>query len=432
MTTNKPVLEPKHLIFYSSLFLILVLPILVDLANGMVYYVLRKEFSIGVMYRGAMTVILFPFLFYIKNRALQFYLFTIIFFFIICNVVWAYYASDYMFSTEIRTYSRFFLQFVGLGYLIFLVERFEIELELMMKMTVLYGIIGGCALLFSFFTGIGVATYGSEDLSYGVVSFFKSQNDIGLTILLTLPMAMYFFLKEFTFKWFLAIFIIVYSLFILSTRAGVMGSVGVLFVFIVIMNFYNKQQVGVPMVLKMFLIFLFLLSIVVGIPLYIQFLTQNPFMIHKYAIMIEDEGVRVDLITVARQVMSERNLILDLFGEGDYGFHTQMARILYGIGLIPEGGRRTEQDIFDFIGSYGYILGITILLFPVFCFFKILKAFFINRRLIDFAFTIVMLLFIFHSFTAGHALGSPTVAATMVLPYLYILEYRRFNPIYQK
>lgn len=50
-----------------------------------------------------------------------------------------------------------------------------------------------------------------------------------------------------------------------------------------------------------------------------------------------------------------------------------------------------------------------------------------GRKFRDMAICVMLTLFIFHSFTAGHALNSPTVSTAIVVAYFYVFGYKKIK-----
>ena len=89
-------------------------------------------------------------------------------------------------------------------------------------------------------------------------------------------------------------------------------------------------------------------------------------------------------------------------------------------------GKLVEQDLYDMIGAYGVVLGLIFILVPVSFLVKSTFNFIYKRTLLNFTILIMMLLFIFQSFLAGHAINSPTVSAVVIIMYFQILYHKQF------
>ena len=422
---TKPPLTRKNLLLWFSLPLLLVFPVLIDLTNGFILLQLKKDFSVGVLFRGGMTFALLFAVFLIKQRAYQLYLFSLVALWSAFNVIWLTLGSEYSPVNEGMQLFRIFYQFVIVAYFIFLAERFQMPLQQMMKYLVWFAFIAGLSLIFSFITGVGVTTYG--DYGYGMASFFKAQNDIGLAILICFPMAMYRLFQRFNLIRLVQVIVIILSLFILSTRAGILGSVGTVVLFMFSLLFYGRRNVGMSGLTKGIVFSFFFVGFCIGLYLYIDFIRDYPYLIQKYLDLMEGDA-RGNLTAIAENRLDRRWLVLNIFGEGDLSFHRHIEYLRYNTwGKLPHG-REVEHDVFDFIGSYGWILGGLFLAFPAFCLVRMSWLFFLKRSLLNLTFLCAIALFLIHSFTAGHAIGSPTVASCIALVYFYILRYRDFNP----
>ena len=103
MNTRKKELSSTNLYFYLILF-VLIFPAFVDLINGFIQLYLAQNFSVGIMYRSMLLLITIPFVFYLKERLYQLYLFLLIVLWVIFNFVWfvnGFYHTFYSFLFEL-------------------------------------------------------------------------------------------------------------------------------------------------------------------------------------------------------------------------------------------------------------------------------------------------------------------------------------------
>ena len=89
-------------------------------------------------------------------------------------------------------------------------------------------------------------------------------------------------------------------------------------------------------------------------------------------------------------------------------------------------GRFVEHDYYDLVGAYGFLLGIVLIIVPLFFLLKSFKNLIYKRTLLNFTSFIMMTIFISHAFIAGHALNSPTVSTIIIVVYYHALYHQKF------
>ncbi len=424
MIPNK-VLLPKNHRFHYLLILILVVPVFVDLANGFLIWGGKVDFSVGVLYRSLLFVLTVPFFLYIRERWVQIYLLTITGLFLCLLPIWYFLTSHYLPVVEIQAYVEILFPFALLCFFLYLLQHFEVDIKLLMKLVSLMAFITAASIIFSFFTDIGLQTYEKFEQNYGVKSFFKAQNAISLLMVLSLPMSCYLLLTELKFKYLVVVISILMAMLFLSTRTGLLGSVGVAFIYLFSMGLFGRKEVKINRIVKFSLFTVLMIGLVVGSYFLFQFIMEYGYMVNKLAILLE-QSPRAKLEAAGSERIAERSWLQSLLGEGSYSFR-RFVEVAHRGWSRTAHGKNVEQDILDMIGYYGYIFGGLILLFPTFMGLRMTWIFFRKRTLLNLTFLLCILLFIGHSFLAGHAIKSPTVATVLVVVYVYIVKYRVFE-----
>jgi hypothetical protein len=285
---------------------------------------------------------------------------------------------------------------------------------------VIFGLIGGLSIIFSYLTGIGIETYG--DYAFGIKSFFNAQNDISLALLLSLNLTIYMMniVKEKSF-YVISALVVSIGLLLLGTRAGMIGVAIVWLLNILGLLVLKDENMRIKLTFKVIIsIFSFF---VIGVFLYYtyQLMTEYSYMLEKFN--FEDKsifGVRGILIQAAIVRIENFNLLEILFGYGKYCFFILNHITIFGNDIEMTA---VEVDYLDTIGAYGYFLGGLILVYPIYIFLLSIKNFLLKRKLLATSMLIGMIIFIGHSIIAGHALVSPIVG-TIISTYYYIsLKY---------
>ncbi|MCB0760358.1 MAG: O-antigen ligase family protein [Flavobacteriales bacterium] len=411
-------------IFILLNFLILVIPVLVDFFNGLVFFVTGAEVSIGALYRVALLGLTLPFVFLVKNKFVKLWIGGMFFLFCVSFVIWNYFADFIELKTELEFLSRIMFPYFLLAYFLYLQENYLLKFDDIVKWLNLFGFIVGCFLVFSFVTGVGMKTY--DDNSYGVKSFFIAVNDIGLCLLMCFAASMYRMLADFSaFKAIQAATCFI-GLLVTGSRTGTAGAAAVMFFFLVVPIFYGRGNMNMSQVFKVSMLSIMLTGTMAIIKVAYDYIQEYPYMLEKFESMGE-ESARAHLEKAAQERIDDRPLILRVFGEGTYAFHKYVEIGNTG-GKTYAKGKWVEQDIMDMIGSYGWVVGGMMLGFPVGCLvflgFKFLTA---GRKFRDMAFAVMIGLFCLHSFSAGHAINSPTVSTAIVVGYFFVVGYNKIH-----
>lgn len=392
-------------------FLIITGSILFDLLNGFIQLVLNNDFSIGVLYRGVILMLLLPYI--LKKRTLFFYAFIfILFFFLISNYVWLLSQPFYNSFFEIKMLSRSLYLYVITSFFIYCHKTLGIKK--LLQFVVWFGVLGGSAIIFSFFTGIGLDTYG--DYSFGVKSFFPAQNDTSLALLLSLVITIYIFLKKRKVLHFIYALIITAGCFFLGTRAGMGGSIMVWVSVVFGLLLFKFRDVSLTKFTKAVVFLSFLIVLFIGASFALRILVENQYLLNKFTVEALVGGhARGWLAEAGQRIISESNFLEFLFGHGKFA---HSLKINYLGEMNYNELSQAEVDHLDYIGSYGLFLGSIFLLIPLWFLFKSILNFYNERSLFNFSLVLGFTIYIGHSFYAGHAINSPIVS-TVFSVYIF-------------
>ncbi|MGD1846222.1 MAG: O-antigen ligase family protein [Salibacteraceae bacterium] len=393
---------------------LVVVPVVVDLFIGLVVFAASTYPGIGSGYRRLLLLLGEPFVLLTRRAWLRNYLLLLIAGFVCSGVFWALFAHPFSFLREVEQFSRCLFPVILLAILFYFEDRYRYPSNRqLLHFGALFGTIMGSCLVFSGLTGIGISTYG--EWSYGVKSFFIAANDIGLALLLTLVVAFYRLLDEFSIARLFSVTVIALGLFFLASRAATLGAVGVFVIYLFASIFYGRRQVRMHPLYKILLITGLLIVGAIGIKLMADFISKYPYLMAKLE-SLQEESPRALLESAAEQRLFTREWIFQLFGEGTYSFHKWVETYLNS-GKTYTYGKFVEQDLLDFIGGYGWGLGGALLLLPIIVFLKSVYRFFQSPGLLQLTIALGLFLFLGHSFSAGHALNSPTVSTVIILFY---------------
>jgi len=412
-----------------GMFMVIGFPVVVDLVNGFLIQVIHSNFSLGVLYRGLILIVLVPFLLLVREFWVKIFLVLAVGSWLLANAFWVEIGHEYSPLYEVNIFSKLIYAWILYGYLSYATRVCRIPIEYPMKFLMFFGVVVGVSILFSYFTGYGISTYHRAS-TYAVKSFFKSQNEIGLTTLISLVFCMYFFARYG--RWLYGIYavIILAGLVLLGTRAGILGgfvTFGTFTMLFLLRTLKSRRHSPKQGLLVGFM----LLSIVVGIVYTITLTSAHRYLMDKYASLLEGSP-RETLELAAERRLDERGPLISLLGEGDSSFRVGVLKYFLNkeksLTLVVDDndtGKSVEQDIYDLVGAYGLLIGGGILLFLLLLFFRATLGFLVSWRLLDFTFVMAFALFLTHAFLAGHALRSAVVASAAAVIYLYAIDLAR-------
>lgn len=424
-------IEKKKLLLNTFPFLIITFCVFIDLINGLIVVLFGKGITIGIFYRGLLTI---PLLIYLlKSRQnIRFYIFLLLIFFALCNIIWAINEQRYNFPFELKIFARHIYPILILNYLLIIKNR--VNENFLFKLMVLYGTIASCSILFSFITGIGMETYIGES-SFGIKSFFEGQNDTSLVLLFSLILSLYFYLHTKSLLFLLNSILITIGSFLLGTRAGMVISIFIWFVIsssLLIFKFRNSE---IKTEFRIKIIFLSILFAGLAVILIVSIISKFDDMIKKFTIEALISGVeysRSGLVQSGKKIISDGNFLELIFGHGyhelwykNYVNLLQNFKGEYLVSWDSEKLRTIETDFVEVFGAYGSTLGIMILIIPIYFTILSVKNFIGNLSLKNYVFTVTMLMFLCHAYYAGHAIGSIMIGAPLAVIYFGVLIERK-------
>jgi len=391
------------------LYLTLLFPVIIDLLIG-ISMVLEIDLSIGKIYRGLLY--LAGFFFLIKKNRINFWVFFNVLWFIFF-LMWFVLGENFSFLREVTFYFKATYVFA----IIELIRNTKMEtkdktlyLHLILKT---YAQIVSSCILFSFFTGIGLETYGKW--VFGTSSFFVAQNDIGVSQLLVFSFLL-FNKKRVNIGWVWLIVIFI-SLILLGTTTGMFGSIAVLSVYIFVKLILSKLTSTLGLVLRGFAVLFIGGTIAISSVFLISYIKNSEYYSKKYSKVLK-EGVRSRLTDAGDAYFEKRGLLVNLFGEGFSNYTTNLgndAPEIKNSKSNPKDWFLVETDYYDFLGAFGIVL---MLIFFSFHFYYLLLAainFYSSKSIYSFSLLMIYIMAVGHGYMAGHVFYSPTVMGIMAI-----------------
>ena len=326
--------------------------------------------------------------------------------------------SDSSISFEINYFARIFYFHVILLY--FLFYRNEWDEDELVRMVVNYGFYVSVIIVFCFFSGLGYKSYG-ENFGFGTKGFFIAGNDLGLTLLFTLGLGIYSFLKVRDWRRGIKLLSIILACFLIGSRAGWFGCF--LLCFFSMLYCIFKKDYSLKLSLKKRFQFLSLFMLL-GSYLMVQVL-EFIYSLDTYVLdKISLEGIinaRTWLIESAQKVISNFGVISFFIGKGVCYLFRYNAEFLG----TNEEYRAIEADYYEIIGAFGYVLGGLILILYVAFFLKSFVTFLRYPIFKNYICCMLFMLFLGISYNAGHAITNTMLApAYSVVVVLVYKNYR--------
>jgi len=410
----------------SIVFTIIVLSVFIDLLNGYLNYYKSFPLPIGVVFRTIIT--LFGFFYLLVNPKLfiyKTYVGGVFLLWVFCNAFWTLNSQDIDLALELSLFAKILYPLIIIFYIKYVIDKGYVPFERVLKWMVLNGLICGLSILFSYITGIGFSTYGygetGSSYGFGTTSFFKAQNDLTLSVLLSFCISLYFLFLTKKFLNLLKACFILIGLILIGTRAGLLGGFALIFFFIIHMLFLAKGYGPKKLLLK-FTMFTLILAFATfsGIFAYNK-IRENPYMIKKYAISAL-QSPREVLSDAANSYIdkTEKNTGYFLFGLGNKTY-TSALPLASGVHKSNDENEKTaEKDFTDLIGGYGIIFALFVFALPLIVFIKLFKNWLSDTKdALKFSLFIAIALFLFHSIFAGHGIKNPQVGTLLSIVYIY-------------
>ena len=415
-------MKSKISISRLQLYIIILFPLFVDLIIGIGYY-FDINLNIGKIFRGSLYVAGLT-VSIMKNRFHIFH--AILFFWSLLFLFWLIFSENFNVSRELT----FLFKTTYIFPILFLLENIKIKKEVL-KAKILFILktysqtIAGF-ILFSFFTGIGLQTYGSW--VFGTTSFFIAQNDIGLSQLLIFSLLL-FNKEKFKISWFW-LSLIFLSLILLGTTTGMFGSLLIVFLFIflklILSQIVSIRNLIFRLIASISLVLLFSAS---SFFLFNYIKNSNYYSI-KYEQILET-GVRSRLTNAANTYLETRNFVFSFFGEGHSSFTTNFgnsAKYLKDSKKDYKDWLLVETDLYDFYGSYGIILSLIFVFFYAHILLLAIINYLNKKDIYTLSLLMVVFFAIIHGLFAGHVFYSPTVLGIFAgIIFLIKMEYGKFN-----
>tara|TARA_B100001939_G_scaffold347979_1_gene371778 strand:+ start:16724 stop:17986 length:1263 start_codon:yes stop_codon:yes gene_type:complete len=388
------------------IYIVLVLPIIVDLING-----INQKYGLGLpslsaIFRGGVVLISFMLLLTKPRTQYVVCIYGLFILWLVSCVVWATYSGHFNLFAEVNV----FFKVTYIFFVLIILSRLELDADFALyhvkKSLIWFSFIAALALIFSFVTGLGEATYG--DYAFGTSSFFISSNGLSISLLLGLCFSWSEVLKEPNIKAVTLALVSFLGIFMIGTMTAMVGGFLVVLVYLIFFLIFFKPNFLWQKIFKNLLATVGILIIIFSGYQVFQLLSEYSYYVEKVE-KILTQGPRARLINAAERHFVKRNDIHTFFGEGMYSYAKNYSVMDPAKNFSEEGYAMTEVDHYDIFGGYGLLFGGGILGAYLIWFLLSIRNWFKRPSMESFTIFYSTLLVIIHALAAGHVILNPLV-----------------------
>lgn len=387
--------------------LLFIISVVVDSINGFLQLSIHIESPIGILYRGALWLYLLISL--ARNITIDKQLVALFVLISVLSIWCIIYEADLF--HELNYLIRY--SYAILLFFYFRQYWLEYPLRLLYKYATLYGFLISSVIIGCFALGIGYNSYG-DDYGWGTTGLFIAQNDLSLTIACTLIMSCIYYNKyNHSFCSFALVFFIGIGGILIGTRVCFI-SIPVIITLqgIIILN--KKGYVLHKILISIMLV------IVIPFVAWLVYLALDSYALAK--LTLESLGnARSYLTDYAKEYIYSFDYISSIIGEGVGNLQHFVARGYSGVKF-----RMVEADLFELIGSYGFVLGSLIVLFYLTIAGISVFSYLQQRTIENMWLSVMFLLYVAIGYFAGHAASN-----VMAAPVFAIAANRLITPDYR-
>ena len=312
-----------------------------------------------------------------------------------------------------RVFKNLYCPMLVAGYVV-LFQQYGVKWTQVLAAEAFMGALAGLSIVAFTTLGVGFATYGQHSTASS--GLFTAQNDIGLTMSVTLFASLDLLFREKRLRWMITSACTVAGMLTVGTRTGTLAAFAIPGAVLWIYRAEMRTRRRLPMTIGLVVLMIAALGIA-GVSQY-QEITSQGYQVRKYSSLLEGEMPRAVLFAGAATYVAGRPAWQNVTGAGSVAFGKGTARAL---GLNKER-RVAEIDWMDLLGEYG-LIGVTMIYGYYFWFYKRLMR---VRRQVSHAVAWLgfgmLSFFLLHATIAGHALESPLPGGAMapILAFIWL------------
>ena len=215
------------------LFIVYIVSVFVDIYNGYIQQIQLSETLIPLIFKG--TIMMYSFKYLFKGTSASYIVYVILGAYLACIAYWSFCSYDVDISIVKDLVKILYPFFV---FMVLLTKYKKLDVDLVLKYVMLYGVCMAASILVTGFFGIAVNSYG-ETYGYGIKGLFKAGNDVSLSLIMCFALSMYFISKYNRWRYILCSIVLLVSCLSLGSTACILGGFVVVFCFL-IQNFFFK------------------------------------------------------------------------------------------------------------------------------------------------------------------------------------------------
>jgi hypothetical protein len=297
-----------------------------------------------------------------------------------------------------------------------LFRRYGVAWSTVLGAETVMGAIAGASIVGFQVLGIGFATYNA--ISTASSGLFTAQNDIGLTMSLTLFCGVELLLTQKRPLWAITSACTIAGMLTVGTRTGTLAAFAVPVAVMWIHRREMRSRSRLPVMIGLVVLMAGGLGIA-GVQKY-ETITSQGYQANKYVSLFEGQMPRAILLAGGVSYVARRPALRDVIGDGAITFAKGTARAL-GLGKTQ---KIVEIDWMDLFGAYGLIGLATVYAYYLWFYRRVVKL----RRIVGkdamwLGFGILSF-FLLHASVAGHAIASPLPGGAMapVLAFIWLVS----------
>lgn len=392
----------------ACIIMLFYISIIIDLINGYLQLAKGIQFPIGQFFRIILLLMLIYSIRIInKKNSYNEYVKIWIVSWLICFSFWiisSAYGFQY-FSLAIEINDMLRILYLWICILFFLSYKDSFNSLLILNAISNYGFIIASCIIISFITGFGHYSYG-EDYGFGTKSWFIAGNDLGTTLIMCILTSSILIIRNLSiFNLIRFGFTIVGSV-LIGSRVGIIGSMLILVYWSLyyLIVYRPDSRNRKPYIIS---IIFFIPILIYAISIFVEFIYSS---LDAYALArLSLEGIgsaRESLSDYASEYIKTFSGLSIFIGRGVSALYFHIAHM----GGFYTDYKAAEVDIFDTIGSFGFLFG----LYTIAPFFwwviKSFKVYVRSRSYITSSIFLLCILFIGIGILSGHCIKNTMVA----------------------
>ncbi len=399
--------------------------IIIDSVNGAFQAFFGIHLPIGIIFRGAMLILLFPKGFYLKGNGYNKFFLLLTGAYILCMLAWLMVGNNFSITEEAGILFRFIYFFVVLFY--FYHYRNAFDKRKITAYVVIAATLVAVTNIYCFATDNGIKSYDNE-FGFGVKAFFADGNSLGLYMVLSLCLAIWNAYYRRGIQWWLCAIVITAGTLLIGTRAALMGPIAAWAAIVLFCTFTRDRLVRMSFLKRLLVVAMTAVTIIYAIIPLLEFLmTFSGFYMDKFS--------KEALVSPREALISEGIKVIDRYEGHELVIGNGVSGGLYALGELYDSDgavKSIEADFYDAILSYGWWFGSLMILINVVLACKLIFPAF--RRLNSLTFTTAMIgaVWLFAAYIAGHGffntMLAPILGLTLVLANNYGYDMRIDKP----